>query len=136
MAFNPFIGWSQTELENELELAQTDLAQGKTTTQAGDGNVMVKSQISARPEVRIETILRALNRIAPSTYPLADCLRITSARIVFSDGPGASSAAPVTPPVQNAITYSGPPSINPPYIAAIVVDSDGRQWQYFQGSWH
>lgn len=85
MAFNPFLGWSQTELETELVLAQTDLAQGKTTTQAGDGNVMVKSQISARPETRIRLIYLALNKIVPGTYPIADITPITTAKVTFSE---------------------------------------------------
>jgi hypothetical protein len=134
MAYNPFIGWSQADLESELELAQTDLAQGKTTTQAGDGNVMVKSQISARPEVRVEIILRALNRIAPTLYPIGDITRITTARVVFGDGSGSSTPQTVT--AANAITYAGPPIVAPPYIAAIVVDSNGRQWMYWGNEWH
>ena len=36
----------------------------------------------------------------------------------------------------NSIDYSGPPVLNPPDISAIVVDSDGRQWMYWQGAWH
>ena len=33
------------------------------------------------------------------------------------------------------IAYSGPPAVNPPNIQHVVVDVDGRQWQYFNGAW-
>lgn len=36
----------------------------------------------------------------------------------------------------DSIAYSGPPVVNPPALQNIVVDVDGRQWQYYAGSWH
>jgi hypothetical protein len=36
----------------------------------------------------------------------------------------------------DSITYAGPPKVNPPSIQNIVVDSNGRQWQYFGGGWN
>ena len=36
----------------------------------------------------------------------------------------------------DSISVAGPPTAIPPAIANIVVDSNGRQWQYFQGAWH
>ena len=36
----------------------------------------------------------------------------------------------------DSINYAGPPLINPPAIQNIVVDSTGRQWQYYSGAWH
>jgi len=34
------------------------------------------------------------------------------------------------------INYAGPPTSTPPAIAYIVVDVNGRQWQYWGGAWH
>jgi|SRR6185436_9634396 len=36
----------------------------------------------------------------------------------------------------NSIDYAGPPVLNPPDISAIVVDSNGRQWMYWGGTWN
>lgn len=33
------------------------------------------------------------------------------------------------------IPYPGPPNITPPFVAFIVVDSNGRQWQYIANGW-
>ena len=38
--------------------------------------------------------------------------------------------------VSDSISYAGPPIVNPPAIQSIVVDSNGRQWQYYGGAWH
>jgi hypothetical protein len=35
----------------------------------------------------------------------------------------------------NSINYPGPPTVNPPQIGAVVVDSQGRQWQFVNGAW-
>lgn len=83
MAYNPFLGWSQTDLEKALDAAQTDLAAGKTTVGAGDGQIMVKGQVSMRPETRVELILKALNKLDPDTYPLDEITRVTQTRVVF-----------------------------------------------------
>ena len=34
------------------------------------------------------------------------------------------------------IGYAGPPNVNPPALMNIVVDVNGRQWQYFGGAWN
>lgn len=39
-------------------------------------------------------------------------------------------------PVSNSIDYPGPPVEIPPAISAIVVDSNGQQWQYWMNEWH
>ena len=85
MAYNPFIGsfWTEERLEFALQAAQKDLADGKTTTQAGDGNVLIKGQVSARPETRIRLLLLALNRLNPTSWPMEDIVPITTARVVF-----------------------------------------------------
>lgn len=35
-----------------------------------------------------------------------------------------------------SISYAGPPTDNPPVASSIVVDVNGRQWQYFGGAWN
>ena len=40
------------------------------------------------------------------------------------------------PTLTDAINYPGPPAVNPPNILSIVVDVNGRQWQYFGGTWN
>lgn len=34
------------------------------------------------------------------------------------------------------VDYSGPPTNQPPQTTHIVIDSDGRQWQFYQGGWN
>lgn len=77
MAYNPFVGWTQAELEAELEKAQNDLAAGKTTVSAGEGAVSYTKLVQASPAKRIEMLLLALYRIDPVTYPLASITRVT-----------------------------------------------------------
>lgn len=77
MAYNPFVGWTRAELEAELEKAQDDLAAGKTTVSAGEGAVSFTKLVQTSPAKRIEILLRALNKVAPDDYPLADITRIT-----------------------------------------------------------
>jgi hypothetical protein len=48
----------------------------------------------------------------------------------------AAGAGPALPLTEGSIAYSGPPTATPPNIPAVVVDADGRQWQYFGGGWN
>jgi hypothetical protein len=34
------------------------------------------------------------------------------------------------------IPYAGPPTLAPPSLQNIVVDVNGRQWQYYNGGWN
>jgi hypothetical protein len=36
----------------------------------------------------------------------------------------------------DSINYVGPPLVNPPALANIVVDSNGQQWQFWGGTWN
>jgi hypothetical protein len=36
----------------------------------------------------------------------------------------------------DSISVAGPPTAIPPAIANIVVDVNGRQWQYYAGGWN
>jgi hypothetical protein len=50
--------------------------------------------------------------------------------IALNVGTGSGSGAP------DYINYAGPPILNPPQLQNIVVDVNGRQWQYFGGAWN
>lgn len=85
MAFNYFIGWNQQDLEAELRSAQEDLAAGKSTIAAQGGDSRIGSQVDLSAQERIKLILKALNAIDPTTYPLASVSAITTTRACFSD---------------------------------------------------
>ena len=70
MAFNPFIGWTQTDLETELRRAQEDYAAGKTINSNRSGDVAKTEQIEASALTRIRQILLALNALDPVAYPI------------------------------------------------------------------
>lgn len=38
--------------------------------------------------------------------------------------------------VPDYINYAGPPVVNPPALQNIIVDINGRQWQYYNNAWH
>jgi hypothetical protein len=84
MAFNPFIGWSQQDLERELRRAQEDYAAGASVESAGSGDVNSRSRIDASPLQRIRQIYAALYALDPEKYPAAAIRPITQTRIVFS----------------------------------------------------
>lgn len=84
MAFNPFIGWTVEELEEELVAAQEDLAAGKSTTRVGAGDANVESQTDKSPEARIQLLYRALNLQAPDKYPIDQISPITMTKVAFS----------------------------------------------------
>lgn len=84
MAFNYFIGWNQQDLEAELRSAQEDLAAGKATIAAQGGDSRIASQIDSSAQERIKLILKALNKLDPTTYPIADITAITKTRASFT----------------------------------------------------
>ena len=49
---------------------------------------------------------------------------------IAGGGGGGGGGAP------DSINYAGPPVLNPPSLQSIVVDVNGRQWQYWGGGWH
>lgn len=77
MAWNPFVGRTQVWLEAELAKAQAELAAGKTRNGAGEGTVNWQSLVQQSPSTRIEQLLRALNILDPTTYPLDSVTRVT-----------------------------------------------------------
>ena len=84
MAFNPFIGMLQADLETALAAAQQDLLAGKSTIAAQSGSVGVKSQIAISPQRRVELILRALNLLNPGEYPIDQTVITDNVRVAFS----------------------------------------------------
>jgi len=70
---------------------------------------------------------------AEGTTPLAvDPIRtllVKQLLAIKAGGGGGSGGA------ADYISYAGPPVVNPPALANIVVDSQGRQWMYWSGAW-
>lgn len=73
----------------------------------------------------------AENYSTGTTPQITNPTRVIEVKILqaLNNGGGGSGAA-------DFINYGGPPVTNPPALQNIVVDTNGRQWQYFQGGWH
>ncbi len=84
MAINYFIGRSIQDLENDLKLAQEDLAAGKTVSDASSGDVSKRENVQGSIEKRIRLILQALTIADPVKYPPELTTTTRSFRIVFS----------------------------------------------------
>jgi hypothetical protein len=84
MAFNPFLGKSQEWLETELSNAQRDFSRGKATVGATSADMSIRSEVEISLTQRIQLILRALNRIDPTTYPIEQISPISATKAVFS----------------------------------------------------
>ena len=85
MAINYFVGWNQQELEEELVSAQEDLAAGKATVMAQAGEARSGSEVELSAQARIKQLLKALNLLDPTTYPIDLVTAVTSTRACFSD---------------------------------------------------
>ena len=66
---------------------------------------------------------------ADTTPKPTDSLWTLTAKLTDIGASGVGGAA-------DYIAYAGPPLVNPPLLANIVVDINGAQWQYFAGAWH
>lgn len=77
MAFDPFIGWTQVDLEAELRTAQMDLAAGSQVVSVGggDSNVSAMQQVSIIQ--RIEALYKKLWEFDPVTYDPAKIKTLT-----------------------------------------------------------
>jgi hypothetical protein len=84
MAINYFVGWSQEELEEELVAAQEDLAAGKSTVMAQAGEARSGSQVEISAQERIKQLLKALNLLNPTQYPIDQVTAVTCTRACFS----------------------------------------------------
>ena len=69
MAFNPYVGVSQVQLEAWLASARSELAVGSQIHTTGSADVTSGRQIQAGPMARISQLLLALNALDPTTYP-------------------------------------------------------------------
>jgi len=83
MAFNPFVGWSQTKLESALADAQQEFAEGKSLASVSAGDGSASKAIQMTPTTRIRKILLALHRLDPVTYPIADIVPTTTTHVSF-----------------------------------------------------
>ena len=90
MAFNPFLGRSQTLLESDLAKCQADLAAGKTVIRADVPGISVYSQIEITITERIRQILVALNKVDPTTYPLDQISPASTTRVIFNSNPASN----------------------------------------------
>ena len=84
MAFNPFIGWSQEELEAALSDAQDDYAAGKTLTSIGAGDSSSSKLVQSSPMARIEAICKALYALDPVTNADYKANKVTRTQVQFS----------------------------------------------------
>lgn len=80
---NVFTGISQTQLEVWLAATQKELATGKTLVKTDIDGVSTEAQINTPARTRLRMILKALNALDPTKYPIKDVRRInrTQARI-------------------------------------------------------
>lgn len=90
MAFNPYLGRSQDQLEADLAKAQADLAAGKQVIRADVPGISVYNQVEITILERIRQILRALNVLAPSQYPLDQITPTRATRAIFNTTPTSS----------------------------------------------
>jgi len=51
-------------------------------------------------------------------------------------GDGSTGNCKATRIATDYINYAGPPTVNPPALLHIVVDVNGRQWQFVGGTWN
>jgi len=86
MAFNPFIGWTQPELESALKDAQQEFAEGKSLTIVSAGDGSASKQIQATAMERIRKIYISLNALDPATYPKSAISPITKTYVSFPNG--------------------------------------------------
>ena len=70
MPFNPFIGQTQPWLEAQLRAAQEELATGKSAISGQLSEVSFGNAMTVGPAQRIKMILRELNRLDPTRYPI------------------------------------------------------------------
>jgi len=85
MAFNPFIGWTQADLETQLRAAQEELAAGKMLTSNSVGDTSFTAEREGSIIKRIEQIYRALNVLDSDTYPLASIVSPNRGTITSAD---------------------------------------------------
>lgn len=84
MPFNPFIGQTQPWLETQLRAAQEELSTGKSAISGQLGEVSFGNAMTIGPAQRIKMILRQLNRLDPTSYPIDEASMPTSTSATFT----------------------------------------------------
>ena len=87
MAFNPFIGWAQADLEKELLKRQKEYAAGRQTTQASGAGYSSTFERDQSLLTTIEQLYKALNILDADAYPIDQIKRTTQARVIFTQSP-------------------------------------------------
>lgn len=82
MAFNPFVGWTESELLTERRKIQEEIAAGGPIVSAGAGDVNSSRQTQFGAIQRLGLIMRALHILDPDTYPLTDLPRTRSVAVM------------------------------------------------------
>jgi hypothetical protein len=72
MAFNPFVGWTESELLAARRKVQDEIAEGGALTSGGAGGTSFGRAPQYSALTRLRMIQRALYVINPTTYPLAN----------------------------------------------------------------
>lgn len=70
-------------MEAELRTAQEDLAAGSAISRTGAGDTMTESRLDKSPDTRVKILLKALNKLDPDRYPIADVSPIDRVRVRF-----------------------------------------------------
>ena len=73
---NVFTGRTKSELESWLRATQNEIATGKTIVKTDIDGVSTEAQINMSAQMRLRLILRALNALDPTSYPIKDVRRI------------------------------------------------------------
>jgi hypothetical protein len=84
MPFNPFIGQTQPWLESQLRSAQEELATGKSAISGQLGEVSFGNAMTIGPAQRIKMILRQLNKLDPTGYPINEVSAPTTTTATFA----------------------------------------------------
>ncbi len=82
---NYFLGKTKEWLEEQLSLAQDDLAAGVTNTAGQEGESQFTNEVAKSPQERIDDLLYSLYRIDPVAYPAADCAPVRRSVGTFLD---------------------------------------------------
>jgi hypothetical protein len=85
MAFNPFIGWSEAELLTAKRSVQEEIMGGGQIISGGSGGTSFSKAPQFSALTRYNLILKSLNAINPTTYPLADMMPTSQKPTFYAD---------------------------------------------------
>jgi len=81
-------------------------------------------------QCNIQTLLNNAACFANLPPGMWDVIELQLLCEILNAGGGGGSGAP------DYIAYAGPPTVAPPSLQNIVVDSNGVQWMYFNNQWN